>query len=391
MQVFLTGASGFLGGELLVELANRPEVDRIFCLVRASDENKASERLAKVFDLHHDHFDSVKVVPVVGDLSSHELSSALIADIRLQHIDVIIHAAANTSFSKMAESNIEAVNIGGTHQILLWAKTLKFIKVFTYVGTAAICGGGYTGCVVTEDQSPDLASKHLVRYSYTKMIGELLVKEHLPTDKTLIVRPSIIMGDSRPWVPRSNVILWALSALNHMRLFPVDPDSPLDIISIDYAVKAIIALLFVEKRNHQVYHISAGTGSSTTPGKLTRTIHHEDILNGKPSYRFTSKNLLQNLKKWSREDAPIDRHDPLFQYQSYLNYWIDHFGNNSKLRILLHGLEPYINFIELGQTFDNSRLMADTDVGPSIPADVYIKNSIAHINAINIFEGAIDP
>lgn len=87
----------------------------------------------------------------------------------------------------------------------------------------------------------------------------------------------------------------------------------------------------------------------------------------------------------------IDDHNPLYEHKEYLDYWLEYFGDNSKLRILFYALEPYIEFIELGQIFDNSRLIEDTQMGPSIPAHIYITNSARHFDAINIFEGAIDP
>jgi hypothetical protein len=58
---------------------------------------------------------------------------------------------------------------------------------------------------------------------------------------------------------------------------------------------------------------------------------------------------------------------------------------------LFAGLEPYIEFIELGQIFDNSRLLEDTDMGNSIPAHIYINNSIKFLDKIDVFEGALDP
>jgi len=389
MEIFLTGATGFLGGELLVELARRKEVHTIYCLVRAHNEEKALARITKVFDLHGDYFDAQKVIPVVGELTDEHLSAMLTNNSRLRNVDTVIHSAANTSFTKIFADIVENVNIGGTRQLLLWAKTLKNLNVFMYVGTAAICGTNVKDCVVTEEMSPNLAAKHLVKYSYTKMIGELLLKEYLPEDKILVVRPSIIMGDSRTWIPRSYVILWALATVNHMRLFPVHPQSNIDIIPIDYATRSIIELLFNSNRNYNVYHISAGVMSATNPEKLTGAI--KDSFPDKPDFKFVSKALLTNMKKWSKNGLALDDHNPLYEHKDYLDYWVDYFGDNSKLRILFFALEPYINFIELGQIFDNSRLLEDTRVGLSIPAHVYITGSAKHFDSINIFEGAIDP
>jgi len=388
MQLFLTGVTGFLGGELLVELSKRNDVDKIYCLVRAQNEAKALARLKKVFDLHSDHFDPEKVIPIVGELSDDNLADTLINNPLIKNVDTIIHSAANTSFTKIYDEIVEKVNIGGTHQLLRWAKTLTHLNLFTYVGTATICGTAVKDCVVTEDMSPNLTAKHLVKYSYTKMIGELILKDYLPEDKILVVRPSIIMGDSRDWVPRSYVILWALATLNHMRLLPMHTHSNIDIISIDYATRSIIELVFNKKRKYRVYHISSGAASITTPKQATDAIKH--LFPDKPDFKFVSKSLLTSMKKWSKNSTLVDDQNPLFKHKEYLDYWLNYFGDNTKLRILFYALDPYINFVELGQIFDNSRLLEDTTVGQSVPAHIYLKETAAHIDSINIFEGAID-
>ena len=388
MKLFLTGVTGFLGGELLVELSKRNDISKIFCLVRAQNEAKALARIKKVFELHHDPFDPEKIIPIVGELSDDHLAEVLVANAQLKQVDTIIHSAANTSFTKIYDDIVEKVNIGGTHQLLSWAKTLPHLKLFTYVGTATICGSTVKDCLVTENMSPNLTAKHLVKYSYTKMVGEMILKDYLPEDKILVVRPSIIMGDSREWVPRSYVILWALATLNHMRLLPMHTQSNIDIIPIDYATRAIIELVFKKKRKYNVYHISSGAASSTTPKQATDAIKH--LFPDKPDFKFVPKSLLTNMKKWSKNSTLVDEHNPLFKHKEYLDYWMNFFGDNTKLRILFYALEPYINFVELGQIFDNSRLLEDTHVGQSIPAHIYLKKTAMHIDSINIFEGAID-
>lgn len=386
--MFLTGATGFLGGELLVELAKRPEVESIYCLVRAQSQEAAMTRLNKVFNLHGDFFEAKRIIPVVGELTDSHLSELLGSVPGLSGVQTIIHSAANTSFSKVYDDNVEKVNIGGTHQLLKWAKTLPHLETFTYVGTAAIVGSNASDHFIKEDMSPNLTAKHLVKYSYTKMIGELILKDYLPEEKILVVRPSIIMGDSRSWIPRSCVILWALATFNQLRLFPMNPASNIDIIPIDFAAHCIIALLFSKNRRHHVYHISSGPSSVTSPEKLLDAI--KDAFQGMPEFKLVSKSLWPTMKRWTKNGMVVDHDNPLYEYRDYLDYWVDHFGDNSRLRILFHALEPYMNFIELGQIFDNSRLLEDTGLEPSVPAHVYIKKSTKHIEAINIFDGAID-
>jgi hypothetical protein len=47
--------------------------------------------------------------------------------------------------------------------------------------------------------------------------------------------------------------------------------------------------------------------------------------------------------------------------------------------------------MELGQVFDNSKLLSDTGMKQPLPAHEYIKNSVKYLEKIDVFEGAVDP
>jgi len=387
MNIFLTGATGLVGGELLVTLSKRQEVDKIYCLVRSQSEAEAIARLEQVFALHDDHFDRNRVVPVLGNLFDDNLTDSLKHNSGLNDVDVIVHSAANTSFSRVNDDLVEKANIGGLTKILLWAKQLPHLKTFLYIGTATICGKDVKDRVVHEDESPNLEATHLVKYTYTKMKGELLIREHLPEEKILITRPSIIMGDSRSIVPRSPVILWAMATINHLRLIPVNEYAQLDIIPVDYAANAIVELLFAPNRHYHVYHISAGEGGATTANKLSKTL--SAYFDEMPPFNFINKSMLNQVKHWAKNRLAPD--SELYSYREYLDYWKDTFQDKSKLRVLFSGLDPYLEFMELGHVFDNARLLEDVDIPNSTPADIYINNSMQFVEKLDILEGAIDP
>ena len=386
MNVFITGATGFLGGELLVDLSKRKEIDKIFCLVRQKSGDKTIDRLKKLFDLHGDFFDANKIVPIEGDLTQSDLTEYLTNHALLGDVNMIVHSAADTNFSPIYDDIVEQINIHGLEKILKWSKQLKKLQTFTYVGTATICGMDIKNRLVKEDESPNENVKHLVKYTETKMRGEIMVHNYLPKEKVLIVRPSIIMGDSRPWTPRSYVIMWALAAINLLRLVPINPDAQLDIISVDYASKAIVQLLF-SKRKYSVYHISSGTTSSTTPRKATQAIEH--YFPHRPEFEFVERSLIREVKLWARKK--LNGHSTLKNYPEHLTYWDDIFDDATDLRILMGGLEPYLDFIELGQTFDNSRLLEDTNIGQPEPAHEYMRRSAHFLDKIDIFAAALAP
>jgi hypothetical protein len=240
--------------------------------------------------------------------------------------------------------------------------------------------------LIYESESPNLATKHLVKYTQTKLMGELSLSDYLPREKLLIARPSIVMGDSREVVSRSSVILWALAVSNLVRLVPTYPDVSLDIIPVDYAAKAISDLLFV-KRAHNVYHISAGTVSKTTPRQLGNAI--TPYFPGKPDLTFVDPAMISQMKFWSKGILSPD--SELNNYKDHLEYWKSSLGDPLALRILFAGWEPYLHFINLGHVFDNTRLLQDLPIGPPPPAHRYVEKCIPFLRDIDVFQGALDP
>jgi thioester reductase-like protein len=386
-NVFITGSTGFLGGELLVDLAKRPEVDKIYCLVRAASQEKAIQRLKKVFDFHNDKFDPSRIIPVQGDLAQDDLTENLCTNNILSDVNYIVHSAANTSFSPIYDKMVEDINIRGLDKILKWSQSLKSLDTFVYVGTATICGKQVKNRTVHEGESPDLNAEHLVKYTYTKMHGEIELKKYLPEDKILIVRPSIILGDSRPWTPRSYVIMWTLACMNFMRMVPANAATKLDMVPVDYVSNAITRIMF-SKRKHNVYHISAGEDSCTTPAKLAETI--EAAFPELPKFNFIGREMVRDVKMWARKRLSED--SSLYSHSEYLDYWKNIMEDTSELRVLMGGLDPYIEFMELGQVFDNTRMLQeDFGISQSKPAHEYIRNSIHLLENIDIFEAALEP
>lgn len=387
MKIFLTGATGFLGGELLVTLSKRKDIKKIYCLVRSKSEEEANKRLKHVFDLHNDLYESEKIIPVLANLLDDDLKNRLCEIKELDEVNLVVHSAANTSFSKNADDQIKKVNISGLEHVLSWAKELKYLSTFCYIGTATICGKDNKDKIIKEDESPNTNAHHLVTYTYTKMMGEMMLEKFLPEEKILVVRPSIIMGDSKNAVPRSSVILWTLAAFNYLRLIPVNKLAKIDIIPVDYAANAIAELLLVKNRKYSVYHISAGVGSSTNSDLCCKKI--ESYFPDRPSHEFVNRKLANNMRFWAKgrqEDI-----GELVNYEDHLNYWSKILDDKSRLRILFAGLEPYFDFIELSQIFDNTRLLEEINLPKPLPAHEYILTNIKFLESIDIYEGAIDP
>src|SRR5260221_222434 len=107
--LFLTGATGVLGGRVLYELLRSTDAT-IHCLVRAENDEQAKERLAhalQIYDVEGESFADFndRVKPVIGDVSLPRLG----LDIRTYHkvltgLDCVVHIAANVNLVDTASS-----------------------------------------------------------------------------------------------------------------------------------------------------------------------------------------------------------------------------------------------------------------------------------------------
>lgn len=210
--VLLTGAAGVVGRPLLRRLAADADIEPV-CLVRAT---RPEEGLGEV---------------VVGDITRPYLGLGFDTWKRLAaRVDVVIHAAASVDFNA-DDRHLHDSNVLGTREVVAFAEAAGARLV--HVSTAFVnTGAGTTGVA------------RGVRYAATKREGEAIVKASgLPH---VIVRPSIVIGDSETGEIASFQGLYKVLALFFSSSLPVLPlraEGPLDVIPTDTVADAIMTLL----------------------------------------------------------------------------------------------------------------------------------------------------
>lgn len=122
-SVLLTGATGFVGMEVLARYLERSDRD-VVCLVRAADDAAAGQRLDAVlhnlFGRGADRY-SGRVRALAGELSEPGLGLSPMARERLaEHVTTIVHSAASVSFAMPLEE-ARTVNVEGTRRMLEFA------------------------------------------------------------------------------------------------------------------------------------------------------------------------------------------------------------------------------------------------------------------------------
>ena len=177
-KVFLTGATGFIGGNLVTKLLERGFQVKI--LVR---NKKLLEK----------HLWKDKVEIIYGDILEPETLSGKIND-----CEIIIHSAAVIAFWNKLWDKVYKINVIGTRNVLEEALKAN-IKKIVHISSVAAIGYGENGESINESH-PYNWDKHNIVYMETKHKAELEVKKAI--DKGLnvtMVNPANVwgMGDFR--------------------------------------------------------------------------------------------------------------------------------------------------------------------------------------------------
>jgi nucleoside-diphosphate-sugar epimerase len=170
MRAFVTGGSGFLGRNVIEILRGRG--DQVRALARSDSAAAAVEKAG--------------AEPVRGDLQDGEAMARGMAG-----CDVVFHCAADTAqFGD--RKRVEAINVGGTEQVIAAARKAGVNKL-VHVSTEAVLVGGPP--IVRADESWPRPAHPIGLYPLTKGLAEeSVLRGNSPQLATVIVRPRFIWG-----------------------------------------------------------------------------------------------------------------------------------------------------------------------------------------------------
>ena len=123
--VLLTGATGFVGREILDRLLDRRQV---FALVRAENDDAAAARLPR----------HARLTALAGDIERPGLGlSPHAAQVVAEQVTTVIHCAASVSFDlSLVESR--RINVDGTRHVAEVAERCAHLERLTYISTAYV-------------------------------------------------------------------------------------------------------------------------------------------------------------------------------------------------------------------------------------------------------------
>jgi thioester reductase-like protein len=273
--VFLTGATGFLGMEVMARLLEQGDRE-VLALVRAADATAAQERLdgvlAKLWRDPSPYRSRARAV--VGELTQPGLGMAPRDRAAIaEEAGAVMHCAASISFDVPLEE-ARTINVEGTREVIGFArqaKALGRLDRFVHVSTAYVAG--ITKGTFRERQL-DTGQDFRNTYEQTKWEAEHVVAEASDL-APVVARPSIVMGESKSgWTPAFNVLYWPIRAYTRglFEEVPARPEAMVDVVPVDYVADALVHLL-EHNGTSGVLNLTAGRDAITVEHLVEVTAH----------------------------------------------------------------------------------------------------------------------
>ena len=262
--ILLTGVTGFVGAFLLREMCLRTSA-RIYCMVRAQDEQQGLERIRDnltKYGLWLDGF-GARLVVVLADLSKPGMGLSADRHRTLTNeIDVIYHIAATVNLAYKYE-RLKPTNVNGTREILELASTGKLKPVHYLSSYAPFDSTHNAGKTIYERDVPRHSEGLSTGYNETKWVAERMV--HSAREQGLpvaIYRVGWVAGhtgtgvwNSSDFIPR---LIQACTALGKYTFLGVVTMTP-----VDYLVESLLCLSQKPSSLGDTFHLSNGERYST--------------------------------------------------------------------------------------------------------------------------------
>lgn len=291
-HVFLTGATGALGREILSWILEGMSPAHVTVLVRGRDEGEVRRRLddlVRYVGEWRPELDFSRVSAVRGDITQPVLGlHPAIRGELTRSVTHVVHSAATIQLT-VPLSRARSINLGGTRELLRFAEGCPNLVRLAHVSTAYVAGD--RSGVITEEEL-DCGQGFLNAYERSKFEAESLVRKRMPILPVAVIRPSIVLGDSRDGHAATLATIFPVLrhvASGRLRTLPGRGSTPLDLVPVDYVAAAILRVLCTPGSEGGTFHVTAGGRRSMTVRQLCELAICEVGRHPERELRFTGE------------------------------------------------------------------------------------------------------
>jgi nucleoside-diphosphate-sugar epimerase len=213
---------------------------RVIVLVREKFQRQAREFVSSL-----DLPGTPDVKLLIGDVVDLDLglSGAEIREI-LDEVQLVYHLAGIYHLGVDSRTTWR-VNVEGTRSVLELAAGMRSLERLVVMSTAFV--SGVREGIIREDEL-DVGQRFRNEYERSKLEAERLCRRAMSTLPISVVRPGLVLGDSRTGaIDRIDGAYWLINAIVNMPLdihlpLPGTGDEPLNMVPIDYVIDAIYAI-----------------------------------------------------------------------------------------------------------------------------------------------------
>lgn len=163
LRIFMTGASGIIGSDLLATLLRKGHY--VVCLIRSKNEISPYDRLEECIGQLPEN-----CYVINGDITQNHcgINEGVLTKLKDSPYDLMIHCAASVKMDQSNAITTELINVNGTKNIIELTKYLNINKLH-YISTAYVNNGDSNPYVITKRKAENIVSRSGLPYTICRL------------------------------------------------------------------------------------------------------------------------------------------------------------------------------------------------------------------------------
>ncbi|MFX3635939.1 MAG: alpha/beta fold hydrolase [Candidatus Pristimantibacillus sp.] len=247
MNIFMTGGTGFIGRQLLLQLATHTRSHHIYVLVRS---HTRFQQIMKRLNLREGN-----ITPVIGDLSQPQFGLQEDDYQRILSVDIIIHAGGPMNI-ELSHTQAEQMFLQPAIEIVDLAKAIHAAKGLHHF----IHVVGFMSPYNEHNAAVEPLASSLPPYEQMKFQADSLIRNSLRTLQIPLstVNPSVVIGDSYSGATEQIGGLSILVDSVRRKLMPSTPGGAnywLPMVHVDHVASFISTLVELDAVESNTYYL----------------------------------------------------------------------------------------------------------------------------------------